>query len=624
MALKMMTLNSIDKQFIDDNMLTDEDFLCADDSVQLSYEDLEVLNEISRHYQLPSAQDQVKNGVNASQDDSYCKSLDEFFQDYITDESENSSLSTNFPSGNQDVYAPQSNTSVISIPDENQCYEVNNNGADTPPRTPSESSDSSIGSPISQFHQEPVIVSLNSLPQITYVLPSNNQVTIKSSKPPITIKPKLIQSKAPAYSSNVISAATKEPLIKLPCGVFQVKSPTSPSSNQKRCDISANKIKRKLSTDTELIGLCEMALKRQTRIMKNRESASLSRKKKKAYVEKLEADLSQITAENSCLKNENNQLKLKITDLEKELSKLKAAFSSKALKKTACFMVVLFIMTINLTPFNNIFDKVPVDPQKSVLENHRVGRILLWNEENRSRELNDSEHFFSDRYIEEVDPSYIVSWEKSYNSSCHQFINKSESIRLEKDLLGWVKRVEKKQKQTESNFKTDVFDMKSALPPLPKLHLKPKLARENSKDIWAKKKNRNEILIYQTPRKAYEDFFDAIHRRDDSFYFISFSGDHLLLPAIAHNQTLRPRMSFVMPAMTLNDSVDSEDYISMMQIDCEVIDTKLVSIKESVIPSHLRQKHNNTSKPSSKNRSRFTLNKNSKQLHTTRTVNSSR
>lgn len=46
---------------------------------------------------------------------------------------------------------------------------------------------------------------------------------------------------------------------------------------------------------------------------------------------------------------------------------------------------------------------------------------------------------------------------------------------------------------------------------------------------------------------------------------------------------------------------DSDTHVSMMQIDCEVMDTKLVHIKESVIPEHLRQKHNNTSKSHSKN-----------------------
>ena len=50
------------------------------------------------------------------------------------------------------------------------------------------------------------------------------------------------------------------------------------------------------------------------------------------------------------------------------------------------------------------------------------------------------------------------------------------------------------------------------------------------------------------------------------------------------------------------ESVDeSDNHVSMMQIDCEVMDTKLVQIKESVIPEHLRQKHNNTSKSHPKN-----------------------
>lgn len=44
----------------------------------------------------------------------------------------------------------------------------------------------------------------------------------------------------------------------------------------------------------------------------------------------------------------------------------------------------------------------------------------------------------------------------------------------------------------------------------------------------------------------------AIRRRDDTFYVVSFSGDHLLLPAIAHNNTLRPKMSLVLPSLPVN------------------------------------------------------------------------
>ncbi|KFM77125.1 Cyclic AMP-dependent transcription factor ATF-6 alpha, partial [Stegodyphus mimosarum] len=279
-------------------------------------------------------------------------------------------------------------------------------------------------------------------------------------------------------------------------------------------------------------------------------------------------------------------------------------------------MVVLFMITFNLRSYSPVFDKTSSKLIPEELENHRIGRILLWNEENNSKAESPSKPLFrSQKFIKNEDSSeYLVNWDKSYNSStCQQFINKTESLRLEKDLLGWVKRVEKKQKQKESKQQKSLAYLKDASRPLPKLQPWSKRKNDHQRDVWAKRKNGNEILIYQTPRQAYEDFFDAIHRRDDSFYFVSFSGDHLLLPAIAHNQTLRPRMSFVMPAMIWNDSVESsDDHIGMMQIDCEVLDTKLVYIKESVIPAHLRQKQNNTSKSKPKSDSDYAINKNTK------------
>jgi len=52
-----------------------------------------------------------------------------------------------------------------------------------------------------------------------------------------------------------------------------------------------------------------------------------------------------------------------------------------------------------------------------------------------------------------------------------------------------------------------------------------------------------------------KDLYDAIHRRADTFYLVSFSMDHLLLPAMARNETSRPKMSFMLPAYLANSKI---------------------------------------------------------------------
>jgi len=99
----------------------------------------------------------------------------------------------------------------------------------------------------------------------------------------------------------------------------------------------------------------------------------------------------------------------------------------------------------------------------------------------------------------------------------------------------------------------------------------------------------NELQVYEAlpDRYLFDAFFEAIDKKDDIFYVVSFSADHLLLPATIHNNTVRPRMSLLLPAIPLNETMQAPPHhVSMMQIDCEVTNTRLLHINEASIPPY--------------------------------------
>jgi len=78
----------------------------------------------------------------------------------------------------------------------------------------------------------------------------------------------------------------------------------------------------RLGQDHEILPAEEREIKKQRRLIKNRESAQLSRKRKKSYIEELESKLNVLENENGTLKNDLASLAVKNSQLRGEVTYL--------------------------------------------------------------------------------------------------------------------------------------------------------------------------------------------------------------------------------------------------------------------------------------------------------------
>jgi len=358
------------------------------------------------------------------------------------------------------------------------------------------------------------------------------------------------------------------------------------------------------------------SLKRQQRMIKNRESACLSRKKKKEYVTSLEEQLNGLAKENTQLKRDNEILRQRVQELEAEKIRQNwgmTASMSKNLspnaKKATALLAVLCVLSINVGTLSNVYQRTPEEVLAKDL-NHRLKRDL-----NMMPMAADTPHIHSGGRSLLWDQDASESNESSeapFDPKCSMYFNQSESMRLDKLLRGLFQSEEPLNTTTRKNAPTSPVRRPTAKPYETSLgpYDKPTKAHGLTGGFYQMlianpepRSSRTGITLYdqETLRFSYESFFEAIHRREDTFYVVSFSGDHLLLPASARNQSSRPRMSLLLPsvAVPLNESMQPpENHVAMMQIDCEVVNTRLLHIHQDSIPAHVshhRAESNNAS-----------------------------
>lgn len=276
-----------------------------------------------------------------------------------------------------------------------------------------------------------------------------------------------------------------------------------------------------------------------------------------------------------------------------------------------------------------------------IVESHH-SRNLLWADDNLANNITFAFNDSSITMDSETKASTVYP-------TCPIYINQTESIRLASELRRWIGDFPEYNNNSKAlsneNFNLDSISNYF----LPDASITSLLKQMKNMKKYLQKKSRyrsnessdnnpnglkkvvqpfkSKIQVYNSEYKngKYAEFFEEIRRQDDTFYVVSFTGDHLLLPALAHNKTLRPKMSLMLPSVNINGTV-STDHVTLMQIDCEVINTTLIRIKESLIPKHLRNKpesnvtcsdsaHNTTDLPDLKlNSEEFKQNRKSENL----------
>ncbi|XP_051951291.1 cyclic AMP-dependent transcription factor ATF-6 alpha-like [Xyrauchen texanus] len=339
--------------------------------------------------------------------------------------------------------------------------------------------------------------------------------------------------------------------------------------------------------------------RRQQRMIKNRESASLSRKKKKEYLLTLEARLKVALSENEKLKNENGTLKRQVEGLMSENSVLKATAPKR---RAVCLMVVLVFMVFNLGPMSLLGgDRGSTFPAAPAIN----GRHLLGfsPESERNMETNNPETDPSNTVnrledvVSEQKALMVVKKDPLYFRTpppCQPPVNRTKCIKITHELRGWVHRHEVERTKTRRMSSTQ-HRSRTILKAAEKTADVQQIVTQIQYTDSSEKNPSNELQVYYAPRRTYNDFFDEINRRGDTFYVISFRRDHLLLPATNHNKGSRPKMSLVLPAMNYNESViKDKEFEVMMQIDCEVMDTRILHIKSSSVPPILRVNQTDT------------------------------
>jgi regulator of replication initiation timing len=316
--------------------------------------------------------------------------------------------------------------------------------------------------------------------------------------------------------------------------IFPKPSASSSDSDSNNLNVQTNPTIPNSPVDKEF-------MKRQ-RLIKNRESAILSRKKQKEYLQTLETKNNELLKENTFLKAENSQLKARLKSYTLLSCRCASSvFTKIPSKNVTCMLAICFMVSFNIVPFGNFIytsskSKVISPQQFSPRHLLFVENSTAFTNNSSSTESPDSEEIYFNQtdHIRKVNIENIRRWipEPDLNTSLKNDFSFHDPLQEK-----LAKMYEKSRENREKSVKTKKRPTKKKplIGPVQK-----QLMYNNNKDKNIYNSNLNIIKL--------NEFFDEINRKDDTFYVFSFKADHLLLPAIDSKYNFSQiKMNLIMP-----------------------------------------------------------------------------